>query len=397
MLESILSGVKIVDLTQNVAGPFCTQTLGDLGAHVIKVERPGRGDDTRDWKPPEIGEISSTFLALNRNKQSICLDINAPEGVAILKRLVSEADVFVHSMKPGSPEARGFGYEDLKSVNDRLIYCSISAFGQTGPLRSLPGYDPLMQAFTGIMSVTGNEGEDPVRVGVSLVDIGTGIWSVVGILGALIERAKTGKGASVETSLLDTGLTWMTVFFANYMATQKLPRKMGSAMAMTAPYELFNAADGQVFIAAGNDGLFARVCKGIGAPELATDPRFLTNPLRVTNRPALRNAINAHTSQMPVKQVVAQLRAAGAPCSELHDVAQALDNEQVRASELIMDLPIETAPAHRAVGLPIRLDGRRSEAAAAPPPLGGDTDATLAALGYAAEEMSRLRNAGIIG
>jgi crotonobetainyl-CoA:carnitine CoA-transferase CaiB-like acyl-CoA transferase len=189
MLESVLAGLKVIDLTQNVAGPFCTQILGDMGAEVIKVERPGRGDDTRDWRPPEIGQKSSTFLALNRNKRSICVDLDSADGLEILRKLAASADIIVHSMKPGSAEARGFGYDDLKAINPSLIYCAISAFGQVGPLRGLPGYDPLMQAYTGIMSTTGNDGEAPVRVAVSLIDMGTGMWSAMGILAGVIERS----------------------------------------------------------------------------------------------------------------------------------------------------------------------------------------------------------------
>jgi len=396
MLENILSGLKVIDLTQNVAGPFCSQVLGDLGAEVIKVERPGRGDDTRDWRPPEIAGKSSTFLALNRNKHSICLDLNHPEGVAVLKQLISEADIFIHSMKPGSAEARGFGFDDLAAQNQRLVYCAISAFGQKGPLNGLPGYDPLMQAFSGIMSVTGSEGDDPVRVGVSLIDMGTGMWAAIGILGAIIERGRSGRGMFVETSLLETGVTWMTVFIANYLATGKLPQKLGSAMAMTAPYELFHTRDGYVFIAAGNDSLFGRVCEGLGVPEMAKDPRFATNPQRVLNREDLRSSIHAVTCRMTAEEVVAQLRRTGAPCSAMHDVAQMLGNEQVQAVEIIADLPVENAPDHKVVALPIRANGERSRRMRTPPELGSSTDTVLRDLGYDIAEIERLRTAGII-
>lgn len=397
MLGSILSGLKVIDLTQNVAGPYCTQVLGDLGAEVIKIERPGRGDDTRDWRPPETGGQSATFLALNRNKRSMALDLDKPEGVAVLYRLAASADILVHSMKPGSAEARGFGYDDLKALNPRLVYCAISAFGQVGPLKGLPGYDPLMQAFTGIMSTTGREGDDPVRVGVSLIDMGTGMWAVIGILGAMIERSRSGKGMIVEASLMETGITWMTVFVAGFLATGRMPKKLGSAMAMTAPYELFRSADGHVFIAAGNDGLFARVCSGLGTPGLAGDPLFRTNPDRVANREALRAAIEAVTSTLPTAVIVARLREAGAPCSELNDVSQMLGHDQVRAADIIVALPIENAPDHKVVALPLKAGGKRSRMMKAPPGLGADTASLLTDLGYAAGEIDRLRRAGIIG
>ncbi len=397
MLAGVLSGLRVVDLTQNVAGPFCTQVLGDFGAEVIKVERPGRGDDTRDWRPPEIGGQSSTFLALNRNKRSICLDLDSREGVALLHRLAASADILVHSMKPGSAEARSFGHDDLKAENPRLIYCAISAFGETGPLSALPGYDPLMQAFTGIMSTTGNDGDDPVRVGVSLIDIGTGMWAALGILAAVIDRARTGRGLRVEASLLETGVTWMSVFIASYLATATLPKRLGSAMSMTAPYELFASADGHVFIAAGNDGLFERVCAGLGCPHLAADSRFRTNPLRVGNRAALHGVLSEVTLTLPTAEIVARLRRAGAPCSEMNDVSQMLAHEQVQASGIIADLPVEGAPGHKVVALPLKADGRRSGAMRAPPLLGEDTQAVLAGLGLSEDEIAGLRAAGAVG
>lgn len=396
MLETVLAGMRVIDLTQNVAGPFCTQVLGDFGAEVIKVERPGRGDDTRDWRPPEVAGQSSTFVALNRNKRSVCIDLDKPEGVAVLKELAAGADIFIHSMKPGSAEARGFGSDDLKAINPRLIYCAISAFGQSGPLKSLPGYDPLMQAFTGVMSVTGNAGDDPVRVGVSLIDIGTGMWAALGIFAGVIQRGRTGQGLCVEASLLDTGVNWMTVFVASYLATGKLPQKMGSAMAMTAPYELFRSADGQVFIAAGNDGLFRRVCEGLGQPGLADDARFLTNPLRVSNREALKAAINALTGALPTAEIVARLRKAGAPCSEMQDVSQMLGHEQVAASGMIADIALDNAPGHKVVALPLKIEGARGGVLATPPALGADTADVLEKAGLDPRRIASLRSAGIV-
>ena len=397
MLESVLAGMRVVDLTQNVAGPFCTQILGDLGAEVIKVERPGRGDDTRDWRPPDFNGQSATFLALNRNKKSVCVDLASPGGRQLVCDLAASSDVLIHSMKPGSAEKLGLGFNDLKAASPRLVYCSISAFGQTGPLRSLPGYDPLMQAFTGIMSTTGHEGDDPVRVGVSLIDMGTGMWAALAILAGLTQRGRTGEGLQVETSLLETGITWMSIFVAGFLATGMVPRKLGSAMAMTAPYELFRCADRHVFIAAGNDGLFARVCSGLGCGGLATDPRFSSNSARVLNRADLHAEIESVTEPMQAADVVAALRAAGAPCSELHDVSQLLEHEQVRATGLISPLPLDGIPHHRVIGLPIKAGGKRSAAMAPPPPLGHDTDAILASIGYDEDRIVGLRRAGAIG
>jgi crotonobetainyl-CoA:carnitine CoA-transferase CaiB-like acyl-CoA transferase len=396
VLGTILSNLRVVDLTQNVAGPFCTQVLGDMGAEVIKIERPGKGDDTRDWLPPQIGGKSSTFLSLNRNKKSVCIDIDKEGGRTLVRRLAASADVLVHSLKPGSAEARGLGYADLKMHNPRLIYCAISAFGEVGPLRSLPGYDPLMQAFSGIMSVTGNEGDDPVRVSVSVIDVGTAMWSAMGILAALLQRATSGEGMRVHASLLETGLSWMSTFVASHLATGQLPRKMGSAMAMMAPYELFKSADGYVFIASGNDRLFVKACQALGCAQLAVDERFATNSSRVANRKLLHAEIEQRTLRRNTRENVAALREVGAPCSELNDVSQAIGHEQVRALGMITDLPVDGAPQHQVVGLPLTINGERSLQMSAPPQLGEHTSDVLAALGCSATELGELRRQAVI-
>ena len=396
MIDRILAGLKVIDLTQNVAGPYCTQILGDMGAEVIKIERPGSGDDTRAWRPPAVAGQSATFLALNRNKASVCVDVASDSGIQIVKDLAASADILVHSMKPGSAERRGLGYEQLHAINPRLIYCAISAFGNVGPLSALPGYDPLMQAFTGIMSTTGNEGDEPVRVGVSLIDMGTGIWGALGTLAALIHRGRTNEGLNVDASLLETGVSWMTVFVANFLASGNLPRKLGSAITMTAPYELFKTTDSYAFIAAGNDRLFARVCEGLGIPELAHDPRFLTNPDRVANRPALHAALEEATSRRSSSEVVAALRAIGAPCSEMNNVQQMLESEQVKAVDIVRPLPVDGGEGYQALALPVSVGGSRGAPFRAAPALGADTAAVLKAIGYDEDRLSALRQAGVI-
>ncbi len=396
MIEHILRGLRVIDLTQNVAGPFCTQILGDMGADVLKVERPGSGDDTRAWLPPQIGGKSSTFLALNRNKQSICIDLDQPEGVAVLRKLAARADIVVHSFKPGSAESRGFGWDDLRQDKADLVYCAISAFGQAGPLRQMPGYDPLMQAFTGIMSVTGNPNDDPVRVPVSLIDMGTGLWAALGIVGAVLHRMRSGQGMDVRASLMDTGLSWMTVFVASYLASGKLPQKMGSAMAMTAPYELFKAADGSVFIAAGNDRLFAKVCEALGCAQLASDPRFATNTDRLTHRADLHELMERQTQTLSCADAVQRLRKTGAPCSELNDIGQVLRHEQVIASQMVTDLPVEGAAQHQVIALPLTANGQRSSRMDAPPLLGADTDQVLRDHGYDEVAIAQLRRSAVV-
>ena len=394
--REILAGLKVIDLTQNVAGPYCSQVLGDLGATVVKVERPNGGDDTRAWMPPAVGGQSSTFLALNRNKASVCIDIDTEEGQRLVAELAETADIFIHSMKPGSAERRGLGWDDLRPINPKLVYCAISAFGSVGPLSGLPGYDPLMQAFTGVMSTTGNEGEDPVRVGVSLIDMGTGMWASIGILASLLARSTSDVGANVEASLLDTGVGWMSVFVSSFVASGEVPRKLGSAMAMTAPYELFPASDGSVFIAAGNDRLFAKVCQGLGARELSEDMRFRTNPDRVRNRAELRSELSSLVRPHPAREVVSMLRAAGAPCSELNTVADMMAHEQVAAAEIIRPLPVANHPDHRVVALPVKIGGVRGSHFEQPPELGADTNKVLGGLGYDDHQLAAFRAAGAI-
>jgi crotonobetainyl-CoA:carnitine CoA-transferase CaiB-like acyl-CoA transferase len=396
MVSGILEGIRVVDLTQNVAGPFCTQVLADLGAEIIKVERPRGGDDTRAWMPPEIGTESATFLALNRGKQSVAIDMSTPQGKGVVARLAETADVVIHSLRPASAERMGLGHATLSAKNPRLVYCAISAFGDTGPLRELPGYDPLIQAFSGIMSVTGNEGDEPVRVSVSLVDMGTGMWAAIGILAALLKRATSGVGTKIEASLLDTSLSWMTTFIAGFLATGRAPQKMGSAMAMAAPYQLFATLDGRIFIGAGNDRLFARVCHALGKPELATDPRFATNTLRVSARAQLKAEIEALTASRSTGDLVTVLRQAGAPCSELNDLPAVLAHEQVEASGMIVTLPTDGAPHHKVVGTPLRLDGERLSARTAPPPLGNATWDILSGIGIGPAELAELSRTGII-
>ncbi|MFC4279141.1 CaiB/BaiF CoA transferase family protein [Achromobacter aloeverae] len=395
-MEQVLQGIRVLDLTQNVAGPFCTQILGDMGAEVIKIERTGSGDDTRAWQPPSWGARSSTFLALNRNKKSLAVDLDTPQGVDIVKALARDADVLVHSLKPGSAESRGLGDEALRALNPALVYCAISAFGQQGPLRAQPGYDPLMQAYTGIMSVTGSEGDPPARVSVSLIDMGTGMWAAMGILAALLRVKLTGKGTTVSASLLETGVGWMSILIANYRASGVLPRRMGTAMAMTAPYELFQAADGAVFIAAGNDRLFQKVCVALDLEALPRDERYASNAVRVRNRQALHETIEQRTLALGAADIARRLQRQGAPCSVLNNVQQMLESEQVAAVGIMQELDIQDGDGHQVVGLPFTLDGQRRTRHDAPPELGQHTRALLDAAGYPAASVDDLIARGVI-
>ncbi len=396
MLERILAGMRVLDLTQNVAGPFCSQLLGDFGAEVIKIERPGAGDDSRSWRSPEPGSQSPHFIALNRNKRSICVDIGSEAGGAVVQRLARTCQVFLHSMKPGSAEARGLGYEELSKSNPGLVYCAISAYGEEGPLASLPGYDPVMQAFSGLMSLCGQPSDEPSRVPVSIVDIGTGMWAAIGILGACLERTRTGLGMRVQTSLLETSLSWMNALIVAHAMSGKAPARMGTALANAAPYELFRASDGYAMVAAPNDRLFALVCRALNCQPLASDPRFLTNALRLANRAELHRRLEERTSTQSKAALVNVLREFGVPCGEMNSFEEGLSHPQVQAVGM-------TGPWTGTDGLPalvetpLRMNGQRSQARTAPPDLGQDTDAVLREAGLNEREIADLRARGVLG
>src|SRR5712692_3132709 len=294
-MNAPLAGLLVADLTQNVAGPYCTQILGDLGADIVKVERLGRGDDARAWGPPFWGQESATFMSVNRNKRSLAVDLKADAGRAVLERLLGRADVFVQSLRAGAAEELGLGYARVAALQPRLVYCSVTAFGTEGPLKDRPGYDPLMQAYGGIMSINGHPDQPPARVPVSVVDMGTGMWAAIAILGALRERDRTGRGANVTTALYETALAWSVFQMNQYFGTGEVPQPQGSGTAMICPYEDFPTRDAWVMIAAASDPLFAKTARALGAGHLPDDPRFTDNPARVAHRAELFDALSAVT------------------------------------------------------------------------------------------------------
>lgn len=393
-----LQGQRVIDLTQNVAGPYCTQVLADLGAEVIKIERPGTGDDTRHWAPNIGTAMSPTYATFNRGKSSIAIDLDRPQGQLLLRDLLRDNDVVVHSLKPGSAEQRGLGYDDVTRMCSGVVYCAISAYGNVGPLSALPGYDPLIQAYAGIMSVNGHEGLPPARVGVSMVDIGTGLWSALAIVAAIAQRNQTGQGCRVDTSLLETGIAWMTNPIANYSASGKLPRRMGSATAMLMPYEVFDCADGQVFIGCGNDRLFNKLLAAIELGELANDERYATNARRVENRELVHDRIEARTRELQVADVMQRLQSRGVPVSPVHNLSQVTGDAQVQALDISreIDVPGSHAGALCAIGSPMRFDGKREFASHVSARVGEDTRAVLQASGLSEEQIAQLATDHVI-
>ena len=381
-MDAPLARLLVADLTQNVAGPTCTQILGDMGAEVVKVERPGRGDDARAWAPPYWGEESATFMSINRNKRSLAVDMKQADGRAVLERLIARADVLVQSLRAGAVEELGLGWERAHAINPRLVYCSVTAFGTEGPLKDRPGYDPLMQALGGIMSVNGHPGQPPARVPVSIVDMGTGMWATIAILGALRERDRTGRGANVTTALYETALAWSVFQMNQYFGTGEVPQAQGSGTAMICPYEAFPTGDAWVMIAAGSDALFAKACAGLGAPGLPRDPRFADNPARVAHRGELVDTLSRITRGLASAEVLARLQGAGVPCAPILTLDRVAAEPQTEASGMLISAKHPRLSDYRTVGLPVRWDGARPGVARVPPLLGEHTAEVLGALGY---------------
>ena len=381
-MDAPLAGLLVADLTQNIAGPYCTQVLGDMGAQIVKVERPERGDDARAWAPPYWGRESATFMSVNRNKRSLAVDMKAPEGRAILERLVGRADVLVQSLRAGAVEELGLGWDDARRLNPRLVYCSITAFGTEGPMKDRPGYDPLMQAYGGIMSVNGHRGQPPARVAMSIIDMGTGLWAVAAILAALRERDRTGRGTHVTTALFDTALATITIQMGNYLATGEVPEPQGSGTQMIAPYEAFPTHDAWVLVGAASDALFVKVCAALGLIELPKDPRYASNPVRVTHRAVLFEALAAVTRTLSTEELLARLEKAGVPAAPILKLDQVAALPQTEASGMLVSAKHPRLDDYRAVGLPIRWDGERPGIARVPPLLGEHTAEVLAELGY---------------
>ncbi|MFZ5492317.1 MAG: CaiB/BaiF CoA transferase family protein [Pseudomonadota bacterium] len=407
-LSGPLAGLRVLDLSRVLAGPWCSQLLADMGAEVIKIERPGRGDDTRGWGPPYLKDRAGQdtpdaayFLAANRGKQSVTVDFTRPEGQALIRELAAHSDVLLENLKVGDLARHGLDYAALSEVNPRLVYCSITGFGQTGPLASRPGYDFIIQAMGGLMSVTGERddrpGGGPQKLGIAYADLSTGMHAAIGVLAALVQRGVSGRGQYIDLALLDVQVASMAVMAMNWFIGGKVPGRYGNAHPNIVPYEVFAAADGPLVLAVGNDAQFARLCEVAGAADLAADERFARNAGRVRNREELIARLAAIFATRPAQAWEDALCAVDVPCGRINDMAQVFEQPQVKARGMQISLDHPAAGPVPLVGSPLRFSGTPVEYRLPPPRLGEHTDAVLGGLlGKSAGEIAALRAAGVV-
>ena len=397
---SPLEGIKVLDLSRVLAGPWCTQLLADLGAEVVKIERPGAGDDTRHWGPPWFGEgdgkVAAYFLSCNRGKKSAAIDFAQPDGAALVRRLAEQADVVVENFKVGGLEKFGLDAASLRAANPRLVYASITGFGQDGPYANRAGYDFMIQAMGGLMSITGRPdgepGGGPMRVGVAVADLFTGMYTAVAILAALFRRERTGEGAHIDMALFDTQIAVLANQVSNALVSGEDPPRQGNTHPNIVPYQPFDAADRPIVIAVGNDRQFARLAEICGHPEWAADDRFATNSARVANRAEIVGLVAGAIGKKPAALWFEELEAAGIPAGPINSVTKALADVQARHRAMV-----RTIAGVPLVGSPVRLDGERVDSDLPPPTLGEHTAELLASLGLEAREVERLRAAKVVG
>ncbi len=384
-----LNNITVLDFSRAMAGPFCTMLLGDLGADVIKVE-PEKGDDTRSWAPPEIRGMSTYFMSANRNKRSIAIDLRSPGSAEIVRRLAARADVVVENFRPGVAGRLGIGYDALSAHNRKMVYCSISGFGQSGPYRERPGFDLTVLALSGLMSLTGEEGRPPVKFGVPITDITSGLFAAVAILSALYSREETGRGQYIDMSMLDANMLTLTHQATSYFATGKNPGRLGSAHASIAPYQVYRTADGYVSVAVGSEKLWKDFCIAVGMEDLLSDPELTTNPLRVRNRAHLNSRLDPAFASITTAEAVRRLGEAGIPVAPINSVGEAAEDRQVKERGMVMETESPIYGKVRGLGTPFAMSSTPGSVRLAAPVLGEHTVAILRSLDFSDEEIGSM-------
>ena len=392
-----LAGVKVLDLTQIMAGPYCAMTLGDMGADVVKVEKPNGGDDARRMGPPFIKGESAAFLGINRNKRSIVVDMRTDGGREIVQNLARRSDILLQNFRPGSLERMGLGYEQVREINPAIVYCTISGFGSTGPYARRGGFDLVAQGMSGLMSVTGHPGAPPAKVGVPICDLNAGAFAAIGVLTAYINRLRTGAGQHVDTSLLEGGIAYTFWESAMHFATGETPGPKGSAHRLTAPYQAFETADGHINVGAANQANWERLCAAIGRDDLATDPRFANPSDRMDNLEALAATLEETFARETSDHWLTALDAAGVPAGPIYALDEVYADPQVRARDMVVETEHPVAGRVRNIGIPIKLSETPGAFRRPAPTLGQHTDEILRELGVSDERVSELRAAGVVG